>query len=190
MGATKKIVLACEDAQQSSFISECLKKLGAKKLKRDLYPWIAAREEPSGNVDSVIQRVTDVEFPAWQSRCPACTTLLLVVADADTKSIPDRVACFPPIGTSSWRDLYVIIVPKRNIETWVVLSRGVMVDEATDYKNRQTTASDVAKNAAGQLMEWFLDTHLLPSPLSSHPVWGTFRDAMEHLRIGLRRVYD
>lgn len=190
MGATKKIVLACEDAQQSSFISECLKNLGAKKLKRDLYPWIAAREEPNGNVDTVIKRVTDVEFPAWQSRCPSCTTLLVVVADADMKSIPDRVACFPTCENSSLCNLYVIIVPKRNIETWVVLPNGMEVDETTDYKNSRTTASDVAKNAASQLMKWFLHGNHLPPPLANHPVWGTFCDAMERLRTGLRCMYN
>lgn len=190
MGVTKKIVLACEDAQQSSFVSECLKKLGAKKLKRDLYPWIAAREEPNGNVDSVIKHVTDVEFPAWKSRCPSCTTLLVVVADADTKSIPARMDCFPPRGDSPWGNLYVIVVPKRNIETWVVLSNGTEVDETTDYKNSRTTASDVAKNAASRLLDWFLHANLLPLSLSDNPVWGTFRDAMEDLRTGLRRVYN
>ncbi len=190
MGATKKIVLACEDAQQNSFVSECLKKLGAKKMKRDLYSWIAAREEPNGNVDSVIKRVTDVEFPAWQRRCPSCATLLVVVADADTKSIPDRVARFPSRENSPSSNLYVIIVPKRNIETWVVLSNGTEVDEITDYKNSRTTASNVAKDAASQLMEWFLHAHLLPSSLANHPVWRTFHDAMEHLRTGLRRMYN
>ena len=190
MVATKKIVLACEDAQQSSFISECLKQLGAKKWKRDLYPWIAAREEPNGNVDSVIKRVTDVEFPAWQSRCPSCTTLLVVVADADTKSIPDRTACFPMCGNSPWGNLYVIVVPKRNIETWVILSSGTNVDESTDYKNRKTTAPDIAKKAASQLMEWFRHPNSLPSSLSNHPVWKTFHDAMERLRTGLHHVYN
>lgn len=190
MGATKKIVLACEDAQQSSFISECLRKLSAKKLKRDLYPWIAAREEPNGNVDSVIKHVKDVEFPAWQSRCPSCATLLVVVADADTKSIPDRVSCFPSRENSLLSNLYVIIVPKRNIETWVVLSNGTGVDEITDYKNAKTTASDVAKNAASQLMEWFLHANRLPSSLANHPVWRTFHDAMECLKTGLHRIYN
>ena len=118
MGVTRKIVLVCEDQQQEMFLMTCMKELGASSLHRHIVKWIASKEEPGGNVESVINRVNSFEFRSWQAICAIRKSLLIVVADADEgKSVVERTTDFPVAGDNDEKKLYVVVVPKRNIET-------------------------------------------------------------------------
>lgn len=190
MGVTRKIVLVCEDQQQEMFLTTCMKELGVSSLHRHIAKWIASKEELGGNVESVINRVNDFEFRSWQAICTTRKSLLVVVADADEgKSVGERTAEFPVAGADDDKKLYVVIVPKRNIETWIALGLNLKncmaINEDTDYKDSKTTARGAGKKAAKAL------TEQLGSPdrkVASNQVWRTFADAMERLRVGINLV--
>lgn len=190
MGVTRKIVLLCEDQQQETFLTTCMKELGASFLHRHIVKWIASKEELGGNVESVINRVNNYEFRSWQAICAKRKLLLVVVADADEgQSVVERAAEFPAAGANDDNKLYVVIVPKRNIETWIALGLNLKncaaINEDTDYKGSKTTARGAGKKAAKVL------TEQLDSPdrkVANNQVWTTFADAMERLRVGISIV--
>ena len=167
-----------------------MKELGASSLHRHIVKWIASKEEPGGNVESVINRVNSFEFRSWQAICAIRKSLLIVVADADEgKSVVERTTDFPVAGDNDEKKLYVVIVPKRNIETWIALGlnlkNSAAINETTDYKDSTTTARGAGKKAAKVL------TDQLDSPnrkLVNNQVWSTFADAMARLRTGINIV--
>ena len=190
MGVTRKIILVCEDQQQEIFLTTCMKELGVASLHRHIVKWIASKEELGGNVKSVINRVNDFEFKSWQAVCAIRKSLLVVVADADEiKSVGERMAEFPVAGIGDDNSLYVVIVPKRNIETWVALGLSLKncmaINEDADYKDSKTTACGAGKRAAKVLVGQ------LGAPnrkVANNQVWNTFADAMERLRVGINIV--
>lgn len=190
MGTTKKIILVCEDVQHEAFLIACMKELGVRSLHHVLSKWTASREEQGGNIASVINRVCQFEFDAWRKVCEYRKTLLVVVADADAeKTIAERTADFPSAGNDDHSVLYVVVVPKRNIETWVRLGldmrKSNLVDAVVDYKDKTTTASGACKKASRNLIK------CLESPnaeLIGNPVWNAFAEVMRKLRAGIKAV--
>ena len=190
MGVTRKIILVCEDQQQETFLSVCMKGLGVSSLHRHIVKWTASKEELGGNVNSVINRVNDFEFKSWQAVCQVRKTLLVVVADADEeKSVAERMADFPTADVKDDKRLYVVVVPKRNIETWIALGLNLKnvtsINEETDYKGPKMTAHGASRSAAKIL------TGILGSPdakVANNQVWHTFADTMSRLRTGISIV--
>ena len=88
------------------------------------------------------------EVAAYRSRFPR--TALVVTVDADKGSVDDRLRqlrdaltqAHLPQRTNDERISHLI--PKRNVETWILCLTGEKVDEDTDYRGnckiRQKTA--------------------------------------------------
>lgn len=190
MGCMKNIVLVCEDVAHRNFVTACLKELGVRQLNHKLAQWVASTELVGGNLTSVIDRVNDTEFPNWKVKCKSTKVLLVVVVDADADAILKRRQDFPD-DSSSNADLFVVVIPRRNIETWVRLGRGLgkpgLVDDTTDYKAKSTQSSKKVKEAVVQLFA-VLNAAKTPAALSGHPVWTAFESAMADLRKGIKAL--
>lgn len=190
MGCMKNIVLVCEDVAHRNFVTACLKELGVRQLNHKLAAWVAGTELVGGNVDSVIERVKTLEFPNWEVRCKSTKVLLVVVADADADTIAKRRLDFP-VSTSNRADLFVVVIPRRNIETWVRLGRGLgkpsLVNDTCDYKSKSTQNSKKVKDAVAQLFA-VLNAAKIPASLSGHAVWAAFEAAMSDLSKGIKAL--
>lgn len=128
-----RIILLCEDSQTDAFVRRFLKRRNFQG--RD----IRTRELPSGAQSGeqwVRERYPD-ELKAIRGRQNA---YLVVVTDADRNSTAERraqldAACDEnQVPRRGDRDPVLVIVPRRNIETWLrYLGGGTAVDETATY---------------------------------------------------------
>ena len=127
------ITLLCEDSQTDAFVRRFLRRRNFGS--RDIH----TRELPDGSQSGeqwVRERYPN-ELKAIRGRQ---NTYLIVVTDADTHTTADRraqldAACDEKqVPRRGDRDPVLVVVPRRNIETWLhYLGGGSPVDETTTY---------------------------------------------------------
>ena len=140
------IILLCEDSQTDAFARRFLKRRNFRA--RDIKTLALPSGAQSGE-QWVRERYPD-ELQLIRERRNA---YLIVVTDADKNSTTDRraqldMACDEKqVPRRGDRDPVLIIVPRRNIETWLhYLGSGTAVDETTRYP-RLRRESDCATHA-------------------------------------------
>ena len=126
------ITLLCEDSQTDAFVRRFLKRRNFRRRDITTLPLPAGGQ--SG--EQWVRTRYPAELSAIRRRRRAC---LVVVTDADTGSTDARRAqleaeCkqqkIPPRENA---DPVVVVVPRRNIETWLAYLGGTSVDEVTVY---------------------------------------------------------
>lgn len=133
-------VVLCEDTQTECFIRRLL--LERNWNRRQIRTVTLPAGKGSGLVwvrDHFVN-----ELRACRSRTARAATCLIVAADADEKSVEDRIQTFAvacadagvPFRQDGERVLF--IVPKRNIETWLAYLRGQLVNETEAYPKYDT----------------------------------------------------
>lgn len=182
MAGSKDVVLVCEDTAHKAFVYSCLSKLGVEDLKWHVVSYVASLKRHGGNRDDVIERLNRTEFDSWESRCARHKVLLVAVIDADGDSLTAARSLLPT--STLYGDLFAVVIPRRNIQTWVELSRdgasATSPDEEADYKRTATKSDKSAKNAAKMLLSWYQDAP--PDAIAENPVWKTFAKQMSELK--------
>ena len=99
----------------------------------------------------------------YRSRTTKAVTILIVAIDADISSVAGRARLLAdsltieglnPRGES---EKISHLIPKRNIETWILCLTGSEVDEANDYRRDTRISAELLKPAAVKLLEWSRD---------------------------------
>jgi hypothetical protein len=129
---SSKVVLLCEDEQSACFARRFLKRQGF--TSHDLREEIAPPGKGSGE-QWVRERFAN-ELTALRARR---SQGLFVLTDADVMSVGERTATFEKKCREEgipWRvshEPVMLIIPRRNIETWLAYLRGENIDEAIEY---------------------------------------------------------
>jgi hypothetical protein len=135
----------------------------------------------AGSAELWVRERFAIEVEAYRGR--RAKTKLIVVIDADTRSVQQRIsqldqalreAGAPPISNNE--EGIARLVPRRNIETWILCLNDVQVDEDTDYKRTRDNWNEMMRSAVGTLYTWARPRAPLP-PL-----------CIESLRIGIREL--
>lgn len=129
-----RIVLLCEDLQLATFMRRFLKRRGWQA--RDIREEIAPPGQGSGE-----QWVRD-RYPheLAAARAQGGRTVLAVGTDADTLSVAERIASLEQecrrqgLPQRTAQEPVIMVVPKRNIETWFAYLRGESVNENDVYR--------------------------------------------------------
>jgi hypothetical protein len=109
---------------------------------------------------------------------------LIVCTDADYLSVSDRIKrldteCVKaniPVRTSD--DTAALIVPKRNIETWIEYLHGKEVDETTDYaKPKHSADKGRCEQATQMLDEYCQKLSQTPQRMPNPPFPDSLRQA-------------
>ena len=136
-----QVVILCEDIMHLNFARRYLVRRGieSRRIRGNVSP--AGRGAGS---QYVIENYP-VEVKALRSRAYLRAGLLAVV-DADTSSIEERRKCLEKSLAESKQDgrgaaeRIALLIPKRNVETWVFHLLGNEVNEKDDYKRHVTSA--------------------------------------------------
>lgn len=127
------------------------------------------------------------EVSEYRVRRAKAATALIVVIDADAHTVQDRfLQLDQALKNRRIRSLNLEheqiarLVPKRNVETWILCLNDHQVDEDADYKNTRNDWHDLIPQAAGTLSEW---THRKTEP-PSHCI-DSLRSGVKELN-GLR----
>jgi hypothetical protein len=150
-----QVVVLAEDKQQRAFVSRLLRGLGYHPRRVRL---LAPAADKSGGATFVLQRYA-VEVAALRRKATFQKSLrLLVIIDADQGDVDKRLneldarleaADQPKRGDDEG---IAILVPNRNIETWIRWLRGEPVDDSTQYPKHRKREKECA-DAVRRLLE-------------------------------------
>lgn len=144
-----QVVLLVEGRDDERFLRRYLARLPMVRSLRALLP-------PPGT-QSGEQHVRErfaAEVASFRRNRGRVAEALIVMTDADTQPVAARRRTLEQAlqqGAQAPRrddERIVLLVPKRNVETWVAHLNGAAVDEATDYKPRP---ADEFRHAAERL---------------------------------------
>lgn len=128
-----QVVLLCEDEQLACFGRRFLKELGYRAYQ-------LREEKPTpgkGSAEQWVRNRLPTELKAMRD---ANSSALIVLTDADTMTVQERSETLRRKCAEEnveWRhqnEAVLIIIPKRNIETWFAYLRGEEVDESLTYR--------------------------------------------------------
>ncbi len=131
---------------------------------------ITIKLSPSGkgSAEQWIRTAYASEVKAYRIRQAKAATALIVIIDADTKTVQERVAQLsrtldeeglPEIEN---QEQIALLIPKRNVETWILCLTEQTVDEATDYKRNKHDWQELIPHAAERLFQWTRPNAALP----------------------------
>jgi hypothetical protein len=171
--ASRVIVLA-EDARQQNFIRRYLHRLNFGNRDIAFEPVPAGR----GCGEQWVRENYARMVRACRDRNARAETAVVVSIDADAHSSEDRarelaealqVAALAARGPA---ERIAHLIPRRQIETWILCLTSEVVDEETDYHRRDV--DNVVKVAAETLFEWSrrgapIPAHCVPSLQAAIP---------------------
>lgn len=131
-----RVVLLCEDSQHEAFARRFLKGMGwnIRELRIEKSP------SATGSAEQWVREKFAKELDIYRQRKARASSGLIVMIDADTNEVQSRINDFEEacnarqIPFRTEEDTVAIVVPKRNIETWIHYLNGTQVDEDTGYQ--------------------------------------------------------
>jgi hypothetical protein len=170
-----QVIVLVEDERQQRLIRRLLRLL--RYRDHDL------RFEPipngQGSGEAWVRERYSGAVATYRERAARAETSLVVVIDADTedarhrtRQLADRLVGegLPPCANE---ERIVHLVPKRNIETWILNLNGQPVDEERDFRHAHGV-DDLIDSAAQVLFEWTrpnaeIPQHCVPSLQAAIP---------------------
>lgn len=130
-----KIVLLCEDSQHEAFTRRFLQGMGwnTRELRVEKSP------SAGGSAEQWVRERFAAEIRVYRQRRQRAASALIAMIDADLKDVQDRIKEFEDrcksmeIAFRSNNEAVAIVVPKRNIETWIHYLNGGLVNEKDEY---------------------------------------------------------
>lgn len=129
------IIILCEDRAHENFVRHHLKKRGFNHRQLRFIP----RDGSGSGQEFVLQRYA-AEVTAYRSQANHLSLAPLTVIDADTREVhhihrrlEERLQN-ANIESRQMDERIALLVPKRNVETWIVYLQDISVDEQSDYK--------------------------------------------------------
>ena len=168
-----EIVILAEDLAQANLIRRYLQRCGHGPFRTVLC------ERGSG--EQHVRTRYPAELSAYRRNAAKRRSALAVVIDADTNTVTEREselsAALQQAGEPRREDHEAVslLIPKRNIETWMLCLNGEAVDELTDYSKRRDTFR-LTKGAAATLYSWTRPNAQLPA------------NCVASLRSGIREI--
>lgn len=144
-----KLLVLVEDANLRDVVTSYLKQLGHDTRNIRVEPLASGR-------GSGAQRVLE-NFARLVRQCRRATTrsALVVGTDADQLSVEKRRDRLETALRSAGEDArspsdpIALVIPKRNVETWIFHFDGQPVDEQTDYSDKAMPARGARRAAEG-----------------------------------------
>lgn len=147
------VIALVEDQHHQMFIYRYLRARGFSKHE--------IRTKPSplgeGSAEQWVRANYSIEVRAYRTR--HAKTALIVVIDADAHTVDERLAQLsqalhqagsPPVQMN---EPVAHLVPKRNVETWILFLNADQVDEEADYKSTSHNWNDLIPAAATTLFQ-------------------------------------
>lgn len=152
-----QIVVLCEDRQQEVFTRYVLSELGFST--RNIRSLVCPKGSQSG--EQFVRERYPVEVKAYRSKASYLSIGLVVVIDADTGTVQERLKQLDDAlkaysqQVRQQDEAIAVLVPKRNIETWIHYSQGETVDEETEYSkfSKESACQPYVENLVNQFYQ-------------------------------------
>ena len=175
MSKPSLVIVLAEDERHQRLVRQYLYQLG--RSRHDI------RFEPLPNGRGCGEQWVHERYPkavlSYRGRSARAGTALIVAIDADTGDVEQRFRQLRKaldqegIGARAEGEAIVHLIPKRNVETWILCLSGRQVDEDTDY-SREGGIDELIKPAAMAFFDWSRPNaappgHCVPSLLAAIP---------------------
>ena len=155
MAKPSLVIVLIEDSRQQQFVFRYLRRIGLEPhAMRFLRP-------TSGSGEQWVRERFPIEVDAYRRRSARTATKLIAVIDADNLMVQERLAQLDQKLLENAVDLIRMeadqvarLVPRRNIETWILCLNGTAVDEETDYKRTRNDWAELIRPAVDALYTW------------------------------------
>ena len=155
MGKPSQVILLLEDDHQKMLLYRYLKRCGLGHVTR-VSPYVPGR----GSAEQRVRAQFATEVKAYRSRQARAETSLIVVIDADENTVQERLNQLDQalkdagqVGVPTDAERIARLIPKRNIETWILCLTETNVDEETDYKDSNTDWNGLMPRGAEELYQ-------------------------------------
>jgi len=124
----------------------------------------------AGSGEQWVRERFAVEVEAFRGRRAHAGTALIVVIDADAISVQERLAQLDRKLDEAQADRIrpdaeqvARLVPKRNVETWILCLNEIVVDEENDYKRTRSDWTTLIRSGIETLYSWTRPNAQLPA---------------------------
>lgn len=157
------VIVVLEDARHEMLARRYLKKhgVGEREMRIERSP------SGEGNAEGWVRKTFAMEVNVYRSR--RAKTALIVIIDADAHTVQERWRQLDQAledggkaGVDVDREQIARLVPKRNVETWILCLNEQEVNEDTDYKRTRHDWNELIPPAAERLFRWTLPKAELP----------------------------
>ena len=163
MAKPSEVIVLVEDNRQQQIIRRYLRRIGLEThAMRFMLPL-------SGSGEQWVREQFPVELTAYRRRSARAETKLIAVIDADNFTPPERLAQLDQKLRVDGVDLIRMdveqvarLIPRRNIETWILCLNAVEVNEETDCKRTRNDWTELIRPAAEMLYAWTRPNTLVP----------------------------
>ena len=147
------VIVIVEDAPHKMLIYRYLMQRRMGPIRIELSP------SGKGSAENWVRRAFVKEISEYRRR--QAQTKLIVVIDADTGTVENRLRQLDqalkdggkePVHPAS--EQIARLVPRRNIETWILCLNEQEVNEETDYKRTRENWNELIPQAAETLFQW------------------------------------
>ena len=159
------MVVLAEDSLHQQFAWRYLRRCGLEQRTMRLVPCPAG----AGSGEQWVRERFAAEVEAYRLRRARADTTLIVFIDADNRSVQERLVQLDQSLEEAQSDRIrqnadqvARLVPKRNIETWILCLNDIPVDEETDYKRTQNDWTTLIRPAIETLYRWTRPNAQLP----------------------------
>lgn len=178
MSRPSLVIVLLEDDRQKMVMYRYLIKCGYRRHE------VRIEQAPpgQGSAESWIRRRFVKETCLYRNRRTRARTALIVVIDADAHTVQDRVGQLDDAMRESGNQVInqgekvARLVPRRNIETWILCLNGHEVDEETDYKGTRNAWNELVPLASENLCQWTRTQSNIPNA------------CVDSLRIGVQEL--
>ncbi len=159
------IILLVEDINQENLLRRYLQQLGHHN--RNMRPLRLPHGHGSG--EQFVRESYAAEVRAIRAQLTRTRACLIVMIDADAGSIDDRRQQFERALRDadelprSPTEPILNLIPKRNVETWILCLNLASVDEVNDYRHDTRVNAQSIKKAAVTLYSWTRPNSVLPN---------------------------
>jgi hypothetical protein len=158
------VILVVEDDRHSMLIRRYLINCGLRKHE------IRIEQSPSGrgSAESWVRKAFVKNVSAYRVRQAKANSALIAVIDADIHTVQERLRQLDQALTDESKsaisdgEQIARLVPKRNLETWILCLNQHTVDEESDYKQTRNDWEDLIPTAASALAQWSRQLPQLP----------------------------
>jgi hypothetical protein len=124
----------------------------------------------AGSGEQWVRQRFAMEVEVCRRRRAHAETALIVLIDADDLLVQERLAQLDRNLDEAQAgrvrpdaEQIARLVPKRNIETWILCLNDVLVDEETDYKRTRNDWTTLIRSGIETLYDWTRPNAQLPS---------------------------
>jgi hypothetical protein len=151
------VIILVEDNRHQQFVLRYLRRCG---LEHHAMRFVHS-PAGAGSGEQWVREQFAVEVKVCRRRRARAETALIVLIDADNFSVQERLAQLDRELVDAQTDRIrpdaekiARLIPKRNIETWILCLHGILVDEEADYKRTPRDWNALIRSGTETLYGW------------------------------------